>query len=155
MPAEVFGEGMAYWRGLLFQITWRSQKGFVYDATTLEVVDEFQFQTTTGQGWGITWDPCQGEFVVTDGSEFLHFWDKDTLAEKRKIPVTRMDGSKANELNEIEWYRGKILANVWFKDVLLVIDPATGTVEKEYGACNVFRPISSFRDCSYKPLPFV
>ena len=45
----------------------------------------------------------------------------------------RMDGTPANELNEIEWYRGRILANVWFEDVLLVIDPATGTVEKEYG----------------------
>jgi glutamine cyclotransferase len=133
MPNKLFGEGMAYWRDKLYQITWKSQKGFIYNATTLEVIDQFKFHTTTNQGWGITWDPCGKEFVVTDGSPNLHFWDKETLSQKRKIAVTRMDGSPAEELNEIEWWRGKILANVWFKDVLLVIDPETGTVEKEYG----------------------
>ena len=133
MPKELFGEGIAYLDGLLYQITWKSHRGFVYNATTLERVDEFQFRSTNNEGWGITWDPCHEEFVVTDGSPNLHFWDRQTLAQTRTVPVVRMAGTPALELNEIEWYRGRILANVWFEDVLLVIDPATGIVEKEYG----------------------
>ena len=124
---------MAYWADKLYQITWKSQQGFIYNATTLEVIDQFKFYTTSNQGWGITWDPCKTEFVVTDGTPNLHFWEKDTLAEKRRVAVTRIDGTPAKNLNEIEWYRGKILANVWFQDVLLVVDPTTGNVEKEYG----------------------
>lgn len=133
IPKELFGEGIAYLDGLLYQITWKSHRGFVYNATTLEVVDEFRFRSTKNEGWGITWDPCHEEFVVTDGSPNLHFWNRQTLTQTRTVPVVRMDGKPAEELNEIEWYRGRILANVWFEDVLLVIDPATGTVEKEYG----------------------
>lgn len=137
MDEDLFGEGMAYLDGKLYQITWKKHKGFIYNATTLDVIEQFEFHTTHDQGWGITWDPCGEEFVVTDGSKYLHFWDKDTLRETRKVPVTRLDGLPATQLNEIEWYRGKILANVWFKDILLVIDPATGNVEKEYGTSNL------------------
>ncbi len=152
IPGEVFGEGMTYRKGKLYQITWKSHRGFIYNATTLDLLEEFEFHTTRNEGWGITWDPCEKEFVVTDGSANLHFWDKEKLTEKRTVLVKRMDGSEARELNEIEWYRGKILANVWFQDVLLVIDPITGIVEKEYGTfgylilycsiCTIFHSLS-------------
>jgi glutamine cyclotransferase len=135
MDPKLFGEGMTFYKGNLVQITWKKQKGFVYNATSLETIDEFTFHTTRNEGWGITWDRCEEELIVTDGSEYLHFWDPATMAEKRKIVVNRMDGTPAKELNEIEFWRGRVLANIWFEDVLLVIDPKTGTVEKEYGAC--------------------
>ena len=138
IPKELFGEGIAYVDGLLYQITWKSHRGFIYNATTLEVVNKFQFQSTRNEGWGITWDPCQEEFVVTDGSPNLHFWDRNNLTQTRVIPVNRMNGKPATQLNEIEWYRGRILANVWFEDVILVIDPESGTVEKEYGTFHTF-----------------
>lgn len=138
MPDEVFGEGMTYLNGKLYQITWKSHRGFIYNATTLDLIKEFKFLTTRNEGWGITWDPCAEEFVVTDGSANLHFWDKDTLQEERKVQVKRRDGRDAKNLNEIEWYRGKILANVWYEDVLLVIDPVTGTVDKEYDFSTIF-----------------
>lgn len=133
MNSQLFGEGMAYRDGLLYQITWKSKRGFIYDAETLDLVREFAYKTTLGEGWGITWDPCDDEFIVTDGSPNLHFWDVDTLEQTRVISVKRMNGDPAEELNEIEWFRGKILANVWYEDVLLVINPVTGDVEKEYG----------------------
>ena len=133
MDKKLFGEGMAYRDGLLYQITWKSKRGFIYDAETLDLVREFHYKTTLGEGWGITWSPCEDEFIVTDGSNNLHFWDVNTLQETRKIAVSRLDGRPAEELNEIEWFRGKILANVWYEDVLLVINPVTGAVEKEYG----------------------
>lgn len=135
MANEFFGEGLAHKDGLLYQITWKSNRGFVYNATTLDIVKEFKFHTTRNEGWGITWDPCQNEFVVTDGSPNLHFWEPRTLTETRTVQVRRLNGDPARNMNEIEWYRGRILANVWFEDVLLVINPETGIVEKEYGKC--------------------
>ena len=93
----------------------------------------FSYTTTRNEGWGITWDPCQEELIVTDGTNNLHFWDPESLEQKRKVAVTRQSGAPAKSLNEIEFWRGRVLANVWYEDVLLVIDPATGTVEKEYG----------------------
>ena len=62
----------------------------------------------------------------------LDFWDPDTLEFKRKTAVIRLDGTKANNINELEYWRGRVIANVWYRDFLLVIHPETGNVEKEY-----------------------
>ena len=147
MDATLFGEGITWMEGnKLVQITWKSKRGFIYDADTLEQIDEFTYETTNKEGWGITWDPCKKELIVTDGTNFLHFWNPDTMKQKRKIEVTRMDGNAAKKLNEIEFWRGRVLANVWYEDVLLVIDPETGKVEKEYGtSCCVVFPFASSR----------
>jgi glutamine cyclotransferase len=124
MDNMLFGEGMAFVNETLVQITWKKKRGFVYDAKTLATIREFKYTTTLNEGWGITWDACNNEYIVTDGSEFLHFWDPETMMDKKpKVAVTRMDGSPAKELNEIEFWRGRVLANVWFEDVLLVIHP--------------------------------
>jgi glutaminyl-peptide cyclotransferase len=130
---SLFGEGMTYFKDTLVQITWKSQQGFIYNMTTLEAIDHFHFSSTNNEGWGITWDRCKDELIVTDGSHYLHFWDPTTMTQKRKIPVFRLNGKKALELNEIEFWRGRVLANVWYEDVLLVIHPETGKIEKEYG----------------------
>ena len=135
MEPNLFAEGMTYCRDTLVQITWKSQRGFLYNVTTLETLSEFKFWTTKNEGWGITWDRCRDELIVTDGSANLHFWDPSTMVETRRIPVTRLDGSPAKNMNEIEYWRGRVLANVWYEDVILVIDPETGVVEKEYGTC--------------------
>ena len=132
MDDALFGEGMTYYKDTLVQITWKSHKGFIYNMTTLDTIDTFKFSSTKNEGWGITWDRCKDELIVTDGSHFLHIWDPNTMTQKRKIPVIRQDGKKALELNEIEFWRGRVLANVWYEDVMLVIHPETGQVEKEY-----------------------
>jgi len=135
VPIEnrLFAEGLAYYKDTLVQITWKSHRGFIYNITNLEEIDNFTFSTTLNEGWGITWDRCKDELIVTDGSENLHFWDPNTMNETRRVSVRRMDGSKALEMNEIEFWRGRVLANIWFEDVILVINPETGIVEKEYG----------------------
>ena len=134
MDAKYFAEGITYYKDKLVQITWKLQQGFVYDINTLEEIDRFKFETTVNQGWGITWDRCKDELIVTDGSSNIHFWDPNTFQETRRVKVTRMDGSDATNMNEIEFWRGRVLANVWYEDVILVINPETGVVEKEYGA---------------------
>jgi glutamine cyclotransferase len=135
MNGKLFGEGMAFVNGTLVQITWKSRQGFFYDADTLETIREFRYTTTRNEGWGITWDACKNEYIVSDGSEFLHFWDPATMTEKRKIPVYRMSGAPAKELNEIELWRGRVLANVWYEDVLLVIHRKYQYI---VGNCSVF-----------------
>ena len=132
MPKELFAEGMTYYKDTLVQITWKSQRAFIYNITNLEEIDTFNFETTVNEGWGITWDRCNDELIVTDGSQNLHFWDPKTMKETRRVSVTRIDGREALEMNEIEFWRGRVLANIWYEDVILVINPETGVVEKEY-----------------------
>jgi glutamine cyclotransferase len=133
MAATLFGEGMAFLGGQLLQITWKSRKGFIYNAKDLSLIRQFTYTTTTNQGWGITHDECRNELIVSDGSNKLHIWDPTTLQQTRIVEVLRQNGNPAINLNEIEFWRGRVLANVWFEDVLLVINPLTGVVEKEYG----------------------
>jgi glutamine cyclotransferase len=134
MDDQYFAEGLTYVSGKLIQLTYKRNTGFIYNERNLtEAPKTFEFHSTTDEGWGLTYDPNKNELIESDGSEFLHFWDPDSLQEKRKVAVTRMDGTLANNINELEYWRGRVIANVWFQDVLLVIHPETGIVEKEYG----------------------
>eukprot|EP00551_Chaetoceros_affinis_P015394 CAMPEP_0203714506 /NCGR_PEP_ID=MMETSP0091-20130426/71120_1 /ASSEMBLY_ACC=CAM_ASM_001089 /TAXON_ID=426623 /ORGANISM="Chaetoceros affinis, Strain CCMP159" /LENGTH=335 /DNA_ID=CAMNT_0050592579 /DNA_START=25 /DNA_END=1029 /DNA_ORIENTATION=+ len=141
IESNLFAEGMQVYTNStdndndnerLIQITWKARKGFIYDASTLERISEFTFSTTQNEGWGICYDEANNEFIVSDGSNVLHFWDGVTLEEKRRVEVYRHNGNKANSMNELEFVNGKVLANVWYHDVILVIDPVTGVCESEY-----------------------
>lgn len=137
MDSKYFAEGMQVYtdqhgKELLIQITWKEQTGFIYDANTLAQLESFEFTTVKNEGWGICLDEENREFIVSDGSEYLHFWDVDSLKEKRRVKVERMSGVPAYKMNELEFVHGKVLANVWYEDVILVIDPVTGACESEY-----------------------
>ena len=137
MDPKFFAEGMAYINGedKLVQITWKAKTGFVYNATTLETISSYSFTTTVDEGWGITYDPRDRTLVVSDGSEYLHFWDPDNpgIDKKERVKVIRQNPKDdAKELNELEFVNGRIIANVWYKDILLVINPETGECEDEY-----------------------
>lgn len=131
---EYFGEGLAYVDGKLVQITWKQATAFVWNASDLTIPPTQYSYTTTknNEGWGITYDENKHELIVSDGSANLIFWDPDTLETLRTLNVTRQSGQPALQMNELEFWRGRVLANVWFEDVLLVIHPETGLVEKEY-----------------------
>jgi glutamine cyclotransferase len=135
-----FGEGSTYFldsdgNGRLIGITWQEQTGFIYDAETLQKVNEFRFTTTSpgNEGWGITYDESNREFIVSDGTTYLYFWDRDTLMEKRKVAVTRLDGSDQDRLNELEFMDGLVCCNIWYSDEIICVDPATGKSVREYG----------------------
>lgn len=135
MESKFFAEGLAHVNGKLIQLTYKSNTGFIYNIKNLtEAPKRFEFHSTTNEGWGLTYDQKNNELIMSDGSEFLHFWDADTLKEKRKVSVTRMNGKRADDINELEFWRGRVIANVWYRDFILVINPETGIVEKEYGA---------------------
>lgn len=134
LDKSYFGEGLTYVDGKLFHLTYKKKIGFIFDANNFSLpAQKFQYETVTGEGWGLTYDPGRHELIVSDGSNFLLFWNATSTQELRRIEVFRMDGKKARNINELEWWRGRVLANVWFEDTILVIHPETGAVEKEYG----------------------
>jgi glutaminyl-peptide cyclotransferase len=138
MDKKYFGEGLTHYNGTLIQLTWQSQTGFLYDVNNLDAPPKtFHFTTTKNEGWGLTYDPDRHELIESDGSANLHIWHPDTLEQLRVVPVTRLSGNAATNMNELEYWRGRILANIWYQDSLIVIDHVTGKVEKEYGKFSV------------------
>ena len=146
LASQYFGEGSTFYRdadgnGRLIQITWKKSTGFIYDSETLDQLKEFKYTTTPSkgnQGWGITYDSSKFEFIVSDGSKFLYFWDRDTLEEKRKVEVTRFDGREQDQLNEIEFMDGLVCCNIWYDDHIICVDPDTGKSVREYGKFSLY-----------------
>lgn len=153
-PNEVFGEGLAYYteetRGdpatkRLIHITWQSQRGFIFNADTLDTLQEFQFESQRNEGWGITYNPNTDQFIVTDGSEYLHFWFRSNLTEIARVPVMMQVSEESppmaiTNLNEIEWddETGTVLSNVWQTDNIVRIDPKTGKVVTMYNLSELY-----------------
>lgn len=122
LAAPYFGEGIAIWGAALYQLTWRSGVAFVYDRETLALRRTFRY---SGEGWGLTHDGRL--LIMSDGSDRLRLLDPPTFAERGRVPVTAA-GTPVARLNELEYVRGEILANVWQTDYVARIDPATGHV---------------------------
>lgn len=134
LSAEFFGEGMTVLDGRIYQLTWRSQRGFVYDLTTFALQREFHYE---GEGWGLTTDGRQ--LIMSDGTNRLRFIDPATFQVVRTIDVFRAGQPLAN-LNELEWYRGTLLANVWQTSFLVQIDPADGRLLAVIDASGLLAP---------------
>ena len=123
LPPNVFGEGLARLGGELFQLTWREHRCFVYDDVTFQKRRELTYE---GEGWGLTSDG-EALLVLSDGSATLRFVDPTSFRVVRTLAVHEGDRS-LERLNELEWVRGEILANVWQASVILRIDPSSGEV---------------------------
>jgi len=122
LAPEYFGEGIVDWGPNLYEWTWQSHLGFIYDRFSLRKIREF---TYTGEGWGMTRTATQ--IVTSDGTSTLRFRDPETFKEVRHIVVK--DGKQAIEqLNELEYIKGEIYANVWHSDRIARISPQDGHV---------------------------
>ncbi|MFZ0432109.1 MAG: glutaminyl-peptide cyclotransferase [Candidatus Acidiferrales bacterium] len=122
LPAQYFGEGIVDWGPNIYEWTWTSHICFVYDRFSLQPVKQF---TYTGEGWGMT--HTAKEIITSDGTATLRFRDPDTFQEIRHIVVR--DGSKTIEqLNELEFIKSEIYANVWHSDRIARISPRNGHV---------------------------
>lgn len=120
LAQEFFAEGLAIWDDRVIQLTWRSQVGFVYELDGFERIGQF---TYAGEGWGLTHDGTH--LIMSDGSAELRFLDPVTFAEVRRVTVAHEDRPIAL-LNELEYVRGEIWANVWKSDLIVRISPADG-----------------------------
>ncbi len=127
LPSDVFGEGLTLFNDRLIQLTWTSEIAFVYDRASFELVDQF---TYTGSGWGLT--DGAGRLIMSNGSSTLRFRDTDTFEVIREV-VVRDGINSVADLNEMEFIRGEILANVYdhsvpYEDRIARIRPDSGQV---------------------------
>jgi glutamine cyclotransferase len=124
LGAQYFGEGITDWNGALVQITWQSEIGFVYDINTFEQIKTFRYK---GEGWGITHDGTR--LIMSDGQPegALRFFDPVTLKETGRIIVRDARGP-VEHLNELEYVKGEIYANIWQTDRIARISPKDGRV---------------------------
>ena len=123
VPPPYFGEGLVAWGNRLISLTWQHGRAFVWDKATLKKVGEYRYP---GEGWALTHNGR--ELIMSDGTPQLRFLDPATFKERRRVTVTA-NGRLVPRLNEIEWVRGEILANIWMTDRIARIDPATGRVK--------------------------
>lgn len=119
---EHFGEGIVIWQSDLIELTWKSEIALVYDRTTFAPKGTF---TYSGEGWGLTHDATS--LIMSDGTAQLRFLDPASFTERRRITVTA-DGVPLENLNELEFVKGEIFANIWGTDYLARVAPATGEV---------------------------
>jgi glutamine cyclotransferase len=119
---EYFGEGITDWKGSLLQLTWKNEIGFVYDINTFERKKTWAY---TGEGWGLTHDATR--IIMSDGTAQLRFIDPATFNETGRITVHDAHGP-VEELNELEYVKGEILANVWRTERVARISPKDGRV---------------------------
>ena len=122
IPPGQFGEGIVNWNDQIISITWQGGTGYRWDLASLRRLGEWQY---SGEGWGLTQNGT--DIIMSDGTSAIRFLDPATLAERRRITVTR-DGAEVTQLNELEWVNGEIFANVWQTPTIVRIDPASGNV---------------------------
>jgi glutaminyl-peptide cyclotransferase len=120
---NLFGEGIVNWGNEIVSLTWRDQVGFRWDLKTFALKTSFRY---AGEGWALTQDGKH--LIMSDGSAVLKVLDPVTFRQVRHIRVTA-DGRPVENLNELEWVKGEILANIWQTHLIARIDPATGKVK--------------------------
>lgn len=117
-----FGEGITFLNDQIYQLTWKSKKGFVYDAKTFKKIREFSYNS---DGWGLTNDGTN--LIMSTGSSNLYYLSPDSLKFIKMLAVQNNNNYQEN-LNELEYINGYIYANEWLTPNILKIDPATGYV---------------------------
>jgi glutaminyl-peptide cyclotransferase len=117
-----FGEGIVNWKDKLVQLTYKTEVGFVYDLNSFNTLREFKYP---GEGWSLTTDGKR--IFMDDGTAQIRFWNPETLEETGRITVTDQ-GVPVPKLNEMEWVKGEIYANIWETDRIARINPSNGQV---------------------------
>ena len=122
LDAKYFGEGITVWGNTIVQLTWQSEIGFVYDKASFKPIKSFKY---VGEGWGLTHDGAR--LIMSDGLAALRFLDPVSFKETGRLNV-RDNSVAISKLNELEFVKGEILANVWQTSRVARISPKTGDV---------------------------
>jgi glutamine cyclotransferase len=131
---QFFAEGLTLLNGKLYQLTWQNKRGFVYDPQTFKKTGEFAY---VGEGWGLTHDG--DSLILSDGSDQLRFIDPNTFQVRRTVNVSDR-GRPVEQLNELEYVKGEIYANVWHLNRVARINPRTGRVVGWIDLTGLLRP---------------
>ena len=122
LPTNLFGEGIASFEDKIYQLTWQSGLGLIFDADSFELTDQFRY---AGEGWGLTQD---GRYLImSNGSSSLYFLDPASRRQVARLQVYQ-DNQAVAQLNELEYIKGHIYANVWHGNEILKISPNSGRV---------------------------
>ena len=139
LPAQYFGEGITIFDDLIIQLTYKSRIGFVYDKQTFKLLKQFTYPT---EGWGLTNNGRQ--LIMSDGTDTLYFLDPKTFKILSHTNVTD-NGQPVWLINELEYIRGHIYANIWQTDTIVIISPSDGRVT---GRINLTGLLSEYRTIS-------
>jgi len=123
MDPSIFAEGIAFYNDKIFQITYKEHTGFVYDKKTFKQIRKFNYDFS--EGWGMEFDGKN--FLMTVGGYTIYFMEPEYFTQVDKIEVTSDEGT-IDSINELELIKGKLYANVYMQDFVLIIDPKTGKV---------------------------
>ena len=118
----LFGEGITVFDNKIIQLTWQNKIGFVYDKTSFEVLEQFEYST---EGWGLTHNGSA--LIMSDGTSTLYFLDPQTFQTVKQVDVYNNQGP-VTMLNELEYINGSVFANIWKEDTIVIINPQTGNV---------------------------
>jgi glutaminyl-peptide cyclotransferase len=118
---EYFGEGITILNDKIYQLTWRQMTAFEYDLKDFKLLRELRY---SGEGWGLTNDGTN--LIMSDGTHVIRFVDPADFKTLRTIVVNDEKGKPLMELNELEFVKGEIWANIWQTGWIVRIDPATG-----------------------------
>lgn len=124
---DFFAEGITLLNGKIYQLTWQERTGFVYNVDDFKLLREFRY---IGDGWGLANDGSS--LIMSDGTHVLKFIDPETFLTTRTIVVNDETGRPLMKLNELEYVKGEIWANVWHSEEInkpnhiARIDPASG-----------------------------
>ena len=121
LPDQFFGEGITIFGDKIIQLTWRSEKGFVFDKNSFALVQEFTYHT---EGWGIAHDGSR--LIMSDGTATLYFLDPETFQKIGQVEV--YDEEPVARINELEYIQGEVYANIWKEEKIAIINPQTGQV---------------------------
>lgn len=141
LDPQYFGEGITIQDQFLWQLTWQNHEVFKRDLKTLEVIETYELPS---QGWGIAYDADRKLLWVSDGTDQIYQWTPDDFTLKGSIKVN-YQGQNINQINELEYANGKLYANVWYSQQILVINPDNGQVEGFYDLSQILKdlPISA------------
>jgi len=123
LAGEIFGEGITIFNGRIYQLTYKSQVGFVYEKESFKRIQKVYYQNK--EGWGLTHDGTH--LIMSDGSNRIYYMDPEYFTEIRQLEVYDNKGP-VSRLNELEYIEGKIFANIFGKEEIVIIDPETGKV---------------------------
>lgn len=135
LQTKYFGEGITVFNDKIFQLTWLSKIGFIYQLSNFDSLAKFSYNS---EGWGLTND--DSSLIMSDGSATLHYLDPLTLEQTKMIEVRATDNPVYN-VNELEYIEGRIFANIWLTDWIVIIDPTNGRITGRIDMSGLLDPV--------------
>lgn len=153
IPRDIFAEGLTVHNDRLYLLTWKNKKMYIYDKNDLRYLGVRRYQTSTGDGWGLTTDGHS--LIASDGSEKISFFKFPTLTasdandifgdkapeleETHRLTVyDPVIGRHISQINELEYHNGNVYANIWYKDAIIRFNATTGKINERYDASKLY-----------------